>query len=242
MNDLNQIHIDDDDASSEGEDILGDIIPTPSESLESRSTDLHDDGHDEPDEEEPYLPDVSSSPARAPSSPEQATPQPTNDYQEPLPSPPATTTSQTLRPRTTAHPLQPDSAHTSARSALFGNRRKAGPLSPQSSTATAEALLDAQRRTQEALFEGILKITKDLKASSRAFGENLKEDTRVVEKVRGGMEKTEDGMDAATRGMGALRRMTEGKGWWGRMILYAWVYGLMVGLVLLVFVLPKLRF
>jgi len=36
--------------------------------------------------------------------------------------------------------------------------------------------------------------------------------------------------------------MTEGKGWWGRMILYAWVYGLMLSLVLLVFVMPKLRF
>jgi hypothetical protein len=42
--------------------------------------------------------------------------------------------------------------------------------------------------------------------------------------------------------MGMLQRMTEGEGWWGRMKLYAFVYGLMVVLVLVVFVLPKLRF
>lgn len=56
------------------------------------------------------------------------------------------------------------------------------------------------------------------------------------------MEKSELSMEAAQGRMGSLRRMTEGKGWWGRMMLYAWVYGLMVSLVLLVFVFPKLRF
>ena len=50
------------------------------------------------------------------------------------------------------------------------------------------------------------------------------------------------GMEAAGNRMGALRRMTEGKGWWGRIRLYAIIAALWVAAFLLVFVGPKLRF
>lgn len=49
-------------------------------------------------------------------------------------------------------------------------------------------------------------------------------------------------MEGVTARMGTLTRMTEGEGWWGRVRLYGMVYGLMVVLVLVVGVLPKLRF
>jgi hypothetical protein len=49
-------------------------------------------------------------------------------------------------------------------------------------------------------------------------------------------------MEAAGKRMGMLRRMTEGKGWFGRMMLYAWIAGLWVVAILLVFVGPKFRF
>jgi hypothetical protein len=78
--------------------------------------------------------------------------------------------------------------------------------------------------------------------SSHAFTATLEEDKEVVERAGQGMNKTGEKMDAVTQRMGTLQRMTEGEGWWGRMRLYAQVYGLMVILVLLVFVLPKLRF
>jgi len=81
-----------------------------------------------------------------------------------------------------------------------------------------------------------------LKASSQRFSTTLEADKEALGRAGEGMDRTERGMDATRGGMGALRRMTEGKGWWGRMILYAWVYGLMLSLVLLVFVMPKLRF
>lgn len=81
-----------------------------------------------------------------------------------------------------------------------------------------------------------------LKESSQRFSSTLEADKDVVGRAAEGMDKTEQGMEATKGRMGALKRVTEGKGWWGRMILYAWVYGLMVGLVLLVFVMPKLRF
>jgi hypothetical protein len=49
-------------------------------------------------------------------------------------------------------------------------------------------------------------------------------------------------MEAAGKRMGLLKRMSEGKGWWGRIMLYAWIGGLWVVAILLVFVGPKLRF
>lgn len=81
-----------------------------------------------------------------------------------------------------------------------------------------------------------------LKASSQRFSSTLDADNQVLSRAGEGMEKTGRGMEVAQGRMGMLRKMTEGKGWWGRMVLYAWVYGLMVGLVLFVFVFPKLRF
>ena len=81
-----------------------------------------------------------------------------------------------------------------------------------------------------------------LKASSHKFSDTLEADKEVLGRAGEGIEKTEQSMEAARGRMGTLRKMTEGKGWWGRDILYAWVYGLMVTLVLLVFVFPKLRF
>lgn len=136
-----------------------------------------------------------------------------------------------------------------ARAALFASRRSntlkttaSGGAASSTATATAEALLDQQRAEQDALSESILKMAGALKASSQRFSSTLERDRDVVARAGEGMEKTERGMDAASRRMGTLRKMTEGKGWWGRMVLYAWVYGLMVALVLLVFVMPKLRF
>lgn len=155
-----------------------------------------------------------------------------------------TQTSQTLRPRNRAQSPtpSPSAAHSTARAALFANRRKASAAQTSVSTATAEAILDQQRAEQETLSESILRIAGSLKASSQSFAQTLEADKDVVSRAGEGMEKTGRGMDAARGRMGALRKMTEGKGWWGRVILYAWVYGLMVALVLLVFVFPKIRF
>jgi hypothetical protein len=56
------------------------------------------------------------------------------------------------------------------------------------------------------------------------------------------MDRNELGLEAASRRMGHLRSMTEGKGWLGRMIMYAYIAGLAVLALVIVFVLPKLRF
>ncbi|KAK1965794.1 synaptobrevin [Colletotrichum sublineola] len=256
MHDLEQLHEEEDDNSSGSEDILADIIPTPSESMDSRSTDIPTDNTGDQDEDEepeiPHLPPpVSAPPTESSQPPPAATTseaeQPTSHKTPQRMAELGTTTTQSLRSRGHTRPDSPSATTTAtARAALFASHRsntnKSVASAPASSTATAEAILDHQRAEQDALSESILKMASALKASSQKFSDTLEQDKNVVSRAADGMDKTERSMEAASRRMGTLRKMTEGKGWWGRMILYAWVYGLMVGLVLIVFVMPKLRF
>ncbi|TDZ18623.1 hypothetical protein Cob_v008466 [Colletotrichum orbiculare MAFF 240422] len=248
MHDFEQLHEEDDSYSSDGEDILADIIPTPSDSMDSRSTGAPTEDTDANEEAEEEIPNLPPPAVSQPPVPEEPQPEPTFSSQTSASAtgaPPPTTTSSTLRARGPNRPSSPNATSTAtARAALFARRNtlKSSSAAPASSTATAEAILDHQRVEQDQLSESILKMAGALKASSQRFSNTLEQDKNVLSRAGEGMEKTENSMDAASRRMGTLRKMTEGKGWWGRMILYAWVYGLMVALVLLVFVMPKLRF
>lgn len=233
---------DEDDASTDGEDILSEIIPTPSDSMvDSISTDHPTESSGQDDEAGSEPPETTAIPvttAPAPASvPTSTAPpetiQPIQHNQDP------TQTSQTLRTR--GAPTSPSpSSHTTARAALFANRSK--PSTPQTSTATAEALLDRQRSEQEALSESILQMAGALKSSSQRFSDTLEADKDVVGRASEGMDKTEQSMEAARGRMGTLKRMTEGKGYFGRLKLYAMVYGLMLVCFFVVFFMPKLRF
>ncbi|KAK0646675.1 hypothetical protein B0T16DRAFT_429470 [Cercophora newfieldiana] len=249
INDLAEIAAtspEDDDAdggdTSEGEDILADIIATPSESLDSSRSPEVSPKHLE-ENEPPSVDPIPSLESAPPAQPPREDAKPT--HQRP-PSPPAlsekpevtTTTSQTLRPRRHNPSEKEPTTGSTTSSALFGDRSAAA----TTNSATTEAILDHQRAEQDAISESILKLASDLKASSHAFTATLEEDKEVVDRAGQGMNKTGERMDAVTQRMGLLQRMTEGEGWWGRMRLYVQVYGLMVVLVLLVFVLPKLRF
>ncbi|KAL3428226.1 Protein transport protein use1 [Phlyctema vagabunda] len=110
------------------------------------------------------------------------------------------------------------------------------------STATAEALLTHNRTEQEALTSSLLSMAAQLKAQSHAFAASLEDEKGILDATNETLDKNESGMEAAQKRMGYLRTMTEGKGWWGRMLMYAWIAGLMVIAILIVFVLPKLRF
>jgi hypothetical protein len=81
-----------------------------------------------------------------------------------------------------------------------------------------------------------------LKNSTKAFSSSLEEEKEIVDRAAEGMDKNTTGLEQASRKMGLLRSMSEGRGWWGRMLLYAWIAGLALLAVLLVFVGPKLRF
>lgn len=229
---------DDDDASYEEDDILSMIIATHSQSLDSRST--KDAGKDNQGDNilQPAEPRHNGSNGRV-----------VETLEEVISEKPDTLTSHSLRPRgQQPAPSDPekvsqdlDTARTTGattqRSLLLGDR-----FAEVSDLATKEAILDRERREQEEITEAMSKITKELKLSSLRFSEALEEDKEMTEQAAKGLSSNELGLEAAARKMGALTRMTEGKGWWGRVILYAWIYGLMVVLVLVVFVLPKLRF
>lgn len=220
---------------------MGNIEPTPSESINSTSVDAWDASPVEsavphpPPLERVVIPETLATPWQPPH--EDISPTTAE-----LPALAPTQTTQTLRVRSSNQPPPPPPpSHTTARAALFANRRKQ-PAGLQTSTATAEAILDHQRAEQDVLSDSILKMAGALKASSQRFSTTLEADKEVLGRAGDAVDKTERGMEAARGRMGALRRMTEGKGWWGRMMLYAWVYGLMVALMVLVFVMPKLRF
>jgi hypothetical protein len=230
--------------SSDGEDVLAGVIQTPSESMDSRSTgvaaeeeeqhgqslaDLGEEGQPPPppppaQQEPPY--------AEAPADPPQSTQQ----------EPPETRTAATLRARTRqadAPAAESGGGQSSARAALFGERPTAAAAT---ATATEEALLDGHRREQEALTEDMARLAGALKARSLETARLLAEDGEVVGRVAGSLDTTDRGMESAGRRMGSLTRITEGKGWWGRMLLYAMVYGMMALVVLIWALLPKLRF
>ncbi|ERS96992.1 uncharacterized protein SPSK_02573 [Sporothrix schenckii 1099-18] len=107
--------------------------------------------------------------------------------------------------------------------------------------ATEEAVLDHHRREQEVLSEDILRLAQALKEKSLLTSRMLEDDKDVVDRVGEGMNTTTDSLSAASRSMAVLSRMTEGKGWWGRMLLLGMVYGSMLALLLLFLFLPKLR-
>lgn len=233
---------DDDDASSEEDDILSMIIARHSQILDSRSTDILEKDAGKEDQGDNILkttePRQNGSNGRV-----------VETLEEVISEKPDTLTSHSLRPRgQQPAPSGPekvtqdlDTARTTGattqRSLLLGDRS-----AEVSDLSTKEAILDRERREQEEITEAMSKITKELKLSSLRFSEALDEDKEMTEQAAKGLSSNELGLEAAARKIGALTRMTEGKGWWGRIILYAWIYGLMAVLVLVVFVLPKLRF
>lgn len=105
-----------------------------------------------------------------------------------------------------------------------------------------EKLLSHNRIEQEDLTASLLSMAQALKASSRAFASSLESEKEILDRASEGLEKNTAGMEAAEKRMGALRRMTEGKGWLGRMLMYAWIMGLMMIALIIVGFLPKLRF
>jgi hypothetical protein len=85
-------------------------------------------------------------------------------------------------------------------------------------------------------------MAKQLKQQSLQFGRTLEADKGIVNRTVESLDKNMLGMEAAGQRMGTLRRMTEGKGWWARMKLYALIFALWLIAFLIVFVGPKIRF
>ncbi|KAI0866939.1 hypothetical protein F4860DRAFT_455675 [Xylaria cubensis] len=260
LRELEDISIDsDEDDSDDGEDLLGDVIPTPSQSSESRSSghfgdDLGQVEEEEEESEGEYEGDSTILPRSTRAAPEPASIEPPSQPNAPTiaisstqSQSAGTTTSPTLRPRGSATATQ--QTHTTDTATVTGALRSqllgaaaTSPITAVTTTATAEAILDHHRAEQDKLTESMVSMAKALKASTNAFSSALREDQDVLDGAGKGLDRSERNLEGVAGRMGNLRRLTEGKGWWGRMMLYAWIAGLAVFAVLLVFVLPKLRF
>ncbi|KAF7919603.1 hypothetical protein BELL_0587g00060 [Botrytis elliptica] len=215
--------------SSEGEDLLGIAQDTPSETTdemmntsEERST--------------PSPTDYTSSPivqTELDSAPAQIQ---TQTSQTPDPS-----TLRSRNPRAELFEKSSNQAYTTSTSTSTSTYRPA-PTPSNTTTATTETLLTHHRTEQEDLTNSLLSMAQELRARSQTFASTLASDSSVLDSAIAGINKNELGLEAASKRMGYLRSMTEGKGWWGRMMMYAWIAGLAVLAVLVVFVMPKLRF
>lgn len=129
-----------------------------------------------------------------------------------------------------------NAASTTARENLFAGRKQHPDLE------TTEALMSHNRSEQDALTSGLLGLARALKESTTNFSSSLEEEKDVMKRAERSMEKSSQGMDAAGRKMGMLRKMSEGQGWYGRIKLYGCIFALWVFLFLVVFLGPKLRF
>lgn len=109
-------------------------------------------------------------------------------------------------------------------------------------TVMHEKMLSHNRTEQESLTDSLLSMAQALKQSSQAFQSSLDSEKDVLTRAAEGLEKNTSGIEAAQKRMGYLRKMSEGKGWWGRMMLYAWIFGLMFLAFFIVAFMPKLRF
>ncbi|KAJ5480232.1 hypothetical protein N7530_005741 [Penicillium desertorum] len=150
------------------------------------------------------------------------TPSPTPSSTNP-PTPP------TLRNRHTAHP--PPSTDRAAASGSNTNK-----------LVETETELSTHRMEQEDLTSSLLTLASQLKSSSQSFQSTLEGEKSALDRAVSGIDRTSSTMEAAGKRMGMLRKMTEGKGLWGRMMLYAWIFGLWVVAILIVYVGPKFRF
>ncbi|KAH0545142.1 hypothetical protein FGG08_000754 [Glutinoglossum americanum] len=222
LHELNQL---DDVESDEGneEDLLGD--DTPSES-----------NHNTEDETADKILEHLSS--NAPISSDRQRPSEAPDYEERNgehlghPSRPSQPTTSALRARRRISSPAEGSSHTTS----------SQPHPTTNSVRTTEALLTHNRTEQENLTASLLSMASALKESSKNFADSLETEKAVLNRAGEGLDKNTQGMEAAKLRMGMLRRMTEGMGWWGRMMMYGWIAGLMFVALLLVGFLPKLRF
>lgn len=133
--------------------------------------------------------------------------------------------------------LSTGNALSTAREALFTT--SAPSITP--STLDREALLLANRTEQEDLTSSLLTLARDLKHSSIHFSTSLESEKDILDRAGSGLDTNVSGLESASRKMSGLRRLSEGTGWWGRIVLYAYIAGLWLLALVLVLGLPKLR-
>lgn len=119
------------------------------------------------------------------------------------------------------------------------------PTTPTTSSTTfeTEKALSGDRSTQESLTSSLVTLAAQLKSQSQSFSAALTTTDRTqLDRALAGLDSNVARLHAVTGKMGLLKRLTEGEGWWGRMMLYLWIWALWAVAVALVFLGPKFRF
>lgn len=174
-----------------------------------------------------------------------------DDRDEP-PDPSITLPATTKAASTTAAALTDTESktHTTTSSTLRNRHHRDRPTSGADILASPRAGRDTQdtekdlashRQGQETLTASLVTLATQLKTSTQNFHTTLESEKSVLDRAVDGLDRTTMSMASAERRMGMLRRMTEGKGWWGRMLLYAWIFVLWFVSLAIVFLGPKLR-
>ncbi|KAL6247595.1 hypothetical protein RBB50_005941 [Rhinocladiella similis] len=110
-----------------------------------------------------------------------------------------------------------------------------------STTATERSLLNSSR-VQESISASMVSMAVQLKQQAQAMQFSLQQDKGILGRAMEGLDVSVSSMEAASKNLAFLRRMSEEEGWLGRMKLYAMIFGMWVVAFLLVFVGPKIRF
>lgn len=137
-------------------------------------------------------------------------------------------TSSEIRQR--GKPQQETSTNSGAQATGFSNLQ-----------ATERSLLDSSR-VQEDITTSLVRMAAQLKQQSRAMQFSLEQDKGILGRAIQGLDMSVSGMEAASKKMAFLRRMSEEEGLLGRLKLYAMIFAMWIVAFLLVFVCPKLRF
>lgn len=164
-----------------------------------------------------------------------------------------TTTATPLPTTTTTHtPPTPAPETTTTTTSTLRNRHRATPSStqpqpqptqptPPTNTTTNDQTLTTHRNEQESLTTSLITLASHLKTSTQTFHSTLESEKSVLDRAVDGIDRTTSSMASAEKRMGMLRRMTEGRGLWGRLMLYAVIFGLWVVALGVVFLGPKIR-
>jgi len=125
---------------------------------------------------------------------------------------------------------------------LFGQNSQS--LRPGSApdNMSAERQLEHQDSLQADLTSLLVKQAQQLKLGSLEFQRTLVEDDEVRARAEGTISKSADSLDVASRSMKTLRRMSEGRWWWQRYIMFILIFVLWFVAFGIVFFTPKLRF
>lgn len=116
------------------------------------------------------------------------------------------------------------------------------PSSDPTTTITT-ALLQTDQHTQMNLTTSLLDLATQLKTQSITLSTTLQTtDKTHLDRALAGLDSNVAGLQSASQKMGLLKRMSEGEGWWDRIMLYLWIWGMWVVAVGLVVLGPKLRF